>query len=48
MVTPLKDLPLGLNTLQTTIENDMVYVDKTALVYKLTRIPGRYHQSWPG
>ena len=42
-----KKLPLGINSLQTIIENDLVYVDKTPFVHELTQVPGRYFLSRP-
>jgi hypothetical protein len=43
----MKNLPTGINTLSTIIENDLVYVDKTNYAYKLTSTVGRYFLSRP-
>lgn len=43
----MKNLPLGLSTLSTLVDNHCVYIDKTPLVEKMTRIPGRYFLSRP-
>ena len=47
MIKQPRKLPLGINSLQTIIENDLVYVDKTPFVHELTQIPGRYFLSRP-
>ncbi|KZX12260.1 AAA family ATPase [Methanobrevibacter curvatus] len=36
----MKDLPIGLETFSTLIENDYVYIDKTKYIYKMAR-PGK-------
>ncbi len=43
----MKNLPIGINTLQTIIENDMLYIDKTQFAHKLLANPGRYFLSRP-
>ncbi len=43
----MKALPIGINTLSTILAEEMVYVDKTALAYKLVSRPGRYFLSRP-
>jgi len=34
----MKNLPLGINTLSAMLANDMVYVDKTKMVWDLIRL----------
>ncbi|QFY89659.1 ATP-binding protein [Magnetovirga frankeli] len=43
----LKPLPTGHSTLATLIDEGMVYIDKTPLVHRLTRYPGRFFLSRP-
>ncbi len=43
----MKNLPIGINTLQTIIDNNMIYIDKTQIAYKLVANPGRYFLSRP-
>ncbi len=43
----MKGLPIGINTLQTIIENNMLYIDKTQIAHKLLVNPGRYFLSRP-
>lgn len=43
----MKNLPIGINTLQKIDENNMVYVDKTRIAYKLIQTAGRYFLSRP-
>ena len=43
----MKNLPIGISTLRTIINNDMVYIDKTAAAYSLVKTPGRYFLSRP-
>ncbi len=43
----MKNLPIGINTLKTIIEENMVYVDKTHIAHKLLSSPGRYFLSRP-
>ena len=47
VLTSLQQLPIGFNTLRTIIDNDMVYVDKTATAYDLACNPGRYFLARP-
>ena len=39
----MKNLPIGYSSLETVINNNCVYVDKTQFVYKLTGQGGRYY-----
>jgi hypothetical protein len=43
----MKHLPIGINTLATMIEQDMVYVDKTRMAWDLIHQPGRFFLSRP-
>ena len=43
----MKNLPIGISTLRTIINNNMVYIDKTAAAYSLVKTPGRYFLSRP-
>jgi len=43
----MKNLPIGINTLQTMIDNNMIYVDKTKIAHRLLDNPGRYFLSRP-
>ena len=43
----MKNLPIGINTLQTIIDNNMIYVDKTKIAHRLLDNPGRYFLSRP-
>ncbi|MCA1788233.1 MAG: AAA family ATPase, partial [Desulfobacteraceae bacterium] len=43
----MKHLPIGINTLATIIEKDMVYVDKTRMAWHLINQPGRFFLSRP-
>lgn len=43
----MKTLPLGINTLSSIRFNDMVYIDKTEIAWRLVRMPGRYFLSRP-
>jgi hypothetical protein len=43
----MKNLPIGISTLSKILENDMVYVDKTAYVYRLAATAGAYFLSRP-
>ena len=43
----MKNLPIGISTLNTIIENNMVYVDKTEIAHRLVITPGRYFLSRP-
>lgn len=43
----MKPLPIGINTLSTIISENMAYVDKTELAYKITLLSGRYFLSRP-
>ena len=43
----MKNMPLGINTLSTIINEDMVYVDKTEIALKLVKQPGRFFLSRP-
>ncbi|QEP44538.1 hypothetical protein D5085_16195 [Ectothiorhodospiraceae bacterium BW-2] len=43
----MKHLPIGIQTLAKIRDNDMVYIDKTALVGKLAAQPGAYFLSRP-
>jgi hypothetical protein len=43
----MKNLPIGISTLSTILENDMVYVDKTAYVHSLAAVSGRFFLSRP-
>ncbi|MDQ5910556.1 MAG: hypothetical protein QG599_2653, partial [Pseudomonadota bacterium] len=47
MSDPRSPLPIGINSLQTIIDNGMAYVDKTAFAWELARLPGRYFLSRP-
>jgi hypothetical protein len=47
MNSELKPLPTGHSTLATLIDEGMVYIDKTPLVHRLTRYPGRFFLSRP-
>ncbi|QFY88764.1 ATP-binding protein [Magnetovirga frankeli] len=47
MNSQLKPLPTGHSTLATLIDEGMVYIDKTPLVHRLTRYPGRFFLSRP-
>ena len=44
----MKNLPIGISTLRTIINNNMVYIDKTAAAYSLVKTPGRYFLSRQG
>ncbi|MFO7913451.1 MAG: ATP-binding protein [Desulfotignum sp.] len=43
----MKHLPIGINTLATIIEQDMVYVDKTRMAWHLINQPSRFFLSRP-
>jgi len=43
----MKGLPIGINTLRTIIEADMVYIDKTEIAYKMIKQPARFFLSRP-
>ncbi len=43
----MKNLPIGISTLSTIIENKMIYVDKTEIAYRLIAAPGRYFLARP-
>jgi hypothetical protein len=43
----LKKLPIGINTLSSMLENDMVYVDKTPLIWQMVQQPARFFPSRP-
>ena len=43
----MKKLPIGISTLSTIIEEDLVYVDKTEYVHRLVATSGRYFLSRP-
>lgn len=43
----MKGLPIGISTLKTIIDNNMVYVDKTGDIESLAKNPGRYFLSRP-
>lgn len=43
----LKKLPIGINTLSSMLENDMVYVDKTPLIWQMVQQPARIFLSRP-
>ena len=43
----LKKLPIGINTLSSMLENDMVYVDKTPLIWQMVQQPARFFLSRP-
>lgn len=34
--------PLGIQTFEEIRENDMLYIDKTAYIYRMTHVSGRY------
>lgn len=43
----LKKLPIGINTLSSMLENDMVYIDKTPLIWQMVQQPARFFLSRP-
>ncbi|CCE22420.1 ATP-binding protein [Methylotuvimicrobium alcaliphilum] len=43
----LQALPIGINTLSVIREQDMVYIDKTPLVWQMTKQPARFFLSRP-
>ncbi len=43
----MKQLPIGISTLSAIRENDMVYIDKTALILPMVQKQGRYFLSRP-
>ncbi len=43
----MKNLPIGISTLSKILENDMVYVDKTEIVFNLVKGAGAYFLSRP-
>jgi hypothetical protein len=43
----MKNLPIGISTLSKILENNMVYVDKTDFVFRLTQNAGAYFLSRP-
>ncbi|HBD94937.1 MAG: hypothetical protein A2015_08265 [Spirochaetes bacterium GWF1_31_7] len=43
----MKKLPIGINTLDTIISKDLIYVDKTSIAHKLINTSGRYFLSRP-
>ena len=43
----MKNLPLGINALSTMISQNMIYVDKTPIIWELVRQVGRYFLSRP-
>jgi hypothetical protein len=43
----MKALPVGISTLKTIIEEDMVYIDKTDSIYEMIKVRGRYFLSRP-
>ena len=47
MADSMQKLPIGINSLQTIRENDLVYVDKTRFVHELVQGAGRYFLSRP-
>ncbi|MBM3203425.1 hypothetical protein FJZ55_05925, partial [Candidatus Woesearchaeota archaeon] len=43
----MKNLPLGINTLEKLLRDDCVYVDKTMMAYQLINQAGAYFLSRP-
>ena len=43
----MQKLPIGINTLSSIRENDMVYVDKTPLIWEMVQQPARFFLSRP-
>lgn len=45
--TKMQNLPIGINTLSSIRENDMVYIDKTPLIWQMVQQPARFFLSRP-
>ena len=43
----MKNLPIGIQTFSKIREDDLVYVDKTSLVYQMIQSPGAFFLSRP-
>jgi len=43
----MQNLPIGINTLSSIRENDMVYIDKTPLIWQMVQQPARFFLSRP-